>query len=78
MNRPTWRVCSPEGYVVIETASCEYEARQKASSRPGFEDIERLRVEYCAPPAPPPSVASGRARTFTQAWLQEHKEWKRD
>ena len=78
MRRSEWYVVSPtDGSVVIETAASAFEAEQKARKRPGFDVGEKLQVMHKGTPSPP-AVRSGRAAEHTRAWLEEHKNWKRE
>lgn len=51
-----YRVTSPEGYVALELADSEWEARRKAGKRPGYTPAEALRVEFYAEYHPPVSA----------------------
>ena len=48
-----YKVRSPSGYVCLELAIEPGEARRRAASRPGYEEIDRLQVELYKPYAPP-------------------------
>lgn len=47
--RAEYHVYAPDGYCCIEIAESDYEARQKASRRPGYQPPDALRVEFYKP-----------------------------
>ena len=78
MTRAEWIVVSPvDGARVIEMAYSAEEAERRARKRPGFDIDGRLTVYYNGTPAPA-RVRAGIARRHTQAFLQAHKDWKRE
>lgn len=73
---PEWYVYAPDGSQAIEAASGEWEAIQKARRRPNFAEGE-LRAVLKGTPAPP-AMRSGSAAKWTRAFLEDHKDWKRE
>lgn len=56
-----YKVRSPSGYECLELAVGPGDARRRAASRPGYEEIDRLQVELYKPYAPPVNYDKMRA-----------------
>lgn len=56
-----YKVRSPSGDECLELAIGPGEARQRAASRPGYEEIDRLQVELYKPYTPPVNYEKMRA-----------------